>query len=320
MPTLFPFVTMSLMLVSGLGSLGLPNKTLTALSVALGMMGGSPSGARLLAQLRNQSGGLSRRAAQCAAACVTTASPMFILATLTGWLGSGRDTGLIMLAAHELAAILAGLVCLSWTRRWTKTDPLPDYSTRDSSRDSINPAQAAQMKPLSLGEAIAQAASAMLAMCGCMALFNAALTVAIARITLPPRAVVIIAAALEMTGGCARIGAMNLPAATAAPMMCAAVTFGSASVFMQNAAYLSTIGVRLSIQAAARVTAGALAWALCSAMMGNPAGWIAAACVLAAAAIPAIPDKSTNVKEARPAPGQTRQARAPAAFTSDPAY
>ncbi|MDR1600314.1 MAG: hypothetical protein LBS11_10680 [Oscillospiraceae bacterium] len=313
MPSLFPFVALSLLLVSSLNALNLPCTTLTSLSVALGMIGGSPSGARLLAQLQNQTGGkLSKRSIQRAAACVTTASPMFILATLTNWLGTSRFVGLTMLVSHILAALLAGLVCVSWTRRWPDDESTRYYSARDSARDTENqpPSPA---KPLTLSEAVTQAAAAMFSVCGCMVLFNAAVAVAASRLALSPMAAAVMASLLEMAGGCARIAGLGLPTAAAAPMICAAVTFGGASVFTQNAAFLSKAGVRLPIQLAARAVGGLLAWSICAALLGNRLGWVVAAAALAVSSVPAIPDAPTRKPTPRGYPTTSPHASRPRA-------
>lgn len=283
MPALFPFVTLSLLLVSSLNAWDGADALLTGLTIALGMLGGSPSGARLLAQ-RAADGRLSRRTAQCAAACITTASPMFILAALTNWLGGGRSIGLTMLAAHELAALLTGAVCLSWTRRWPDVIPANSNLNHNSTTKSADHAiQMTKSKPLSLGEAVTQAASAMLTVCGCMMIFSAAVAVAVKRLSLPESSAAILAAILEMAGGSARIAALGWPIVISAPIICAVVTFGGCSVFAQNASFLSKAGVRIEVQLAARVVAGALAWALCSGMLGNRWGWVAASGILVAA-------------------------------------
>lgn len=258
MPALFPFVVLSLMLVSGAQTLGLSDRILTGLSIALGMLGGSPSGAQLILQMHSN-GKLTNRTAQCAAACITTASPMFILATLTSWLNTNRYVGLIMLTSHLIASLLAGLICLAWTRHWPHSPSLPYYTTPNLPLNTT--------KPTTLGEAVTQAAAAMLTVCGCMILFNAAVAVAITRFNLPAHAAAMLAAMLEMAGGCVRIAGQRLPITTAAPLLCATVTLGGASVFMQNASFLSKAGVKLSVQLSARIVAAALAWAMCTTLL-----------------------------------------------------
>jgi hypothetical protein len=279
MPALFPFLALSLLLVSKWSAREKPGRFSIPAMILLGMLGGSPAGARLLDAYGSRAR-LSERAAQCAAACITTASPMFILGTLTAWLGGGsaRD-GMLMLAAHIAAALLAGAACFAWTRRI-------EY-TADSAR-SLQPEPTAPQQ-LRFGEAVSQASLAMLNICGCMILFNVLLECALALIAMPDYAAAALACALEMAGGCARVAALPISRGAMAGAMCAAVTFGGVSVFMQNASYLTKLPVRMTVQFAARVFAGALAYMLCRALMGEWRYAIAAAALFVGGCLFAIP-------------------------------
>lgn len=276
MPTLFPFLALSLMLVSRLDVGGKQGRSAMHALALLGMLGGSPSGARLLSQYAERSR-VSQRNIQRCAACVTTASPMFILGTLTGWLGGNAADGYRMLAAHIIAALLAAIACSAWTRGW--------------SNDPADGASGNQTEPhaLGFGEAVTQAASAMLNVCGCMVLFNVLLACLTDMIPMSGAAAAWLACLLEMAGGCARSAALGLPKPETAAIMCAAATFGGMSVFMQNAAFLSKTPARAPIQFAARIVAGAAAYCLCRALFGEWLYALAAAALVFITCVVSIP-------------------------------
>lgn len=258
LPTLFPFMVLSLLLVAG-RSARTSGRFQTAPLLILGLAGGSPAGAKLIAAQAAQ-GSLSPRQAQRLAAACITCSPMFVLGTLTIFLDA-PSLGLPMLASHWLGAWLTGLCCVVWTRDW-KGRPGKQ-------------AGAQAVPPITLGEAISQSASAMLTVCGCMILFNVLLEAASSVVPLSPSGAAALGSVLEMAGGCARIASLALPNDQAAALLCAAVSFGGLSIWTQNAAFLRNAGVRLPVQLAARVLHAVLSYAICRAMLAPV--WQAAA-------------------------------------------
>jgi len=269
LPALFPFMTLSLLLVAGRSARG-PGRFETAPLLILGLAGGSPAGAKLLAAQAAQ-GRLSPRQAQRLAAACTTCSPMFVLGTLTAFLDA-PPLGLPMLAAHWLGAWLAGLCCVAWTRGWK------------GKAGKASGAQAAA--PLTLAEAIGQAASAMLLVCGCMILFNVLLEAVSSVRPLTPAGAAGLGSLLEMAGGCARIAGLGLPKDRAAALLCAAVSFGGLSIWTQNAAFLRNAGVRLPVQLAARVLHAVLSYMICRALLAPV--WQVAALWLTPCALAAL--------------------------------
>jgi hypothetical protein len=233
MPALFPYMVFSQLLMA----------TLRArwLLAPLAMLGGSPAGSRLIALAQ-----LPRQRAQALAALCATASPLYILGTLSG--------GARMLAAHWLGALCAyGAVRLLQTQT-TRKAPVPAA------------AMAAPLPRAGLTESIRDAALAMLNVCGCMALFSVVSALLVKLLPLPPAGYALLAAILEMAGGCARVQGLGLSVAAAAPLLCAAASFGGLSVFLQNAAFLKPAGVNLRVQFAARclhaLAAGGICWLL----------------------------------------------------------
>ena len=206
LPGLFPYMVLALMLVSRM-SASLPPMGL----VLLGWCGGSPTGARLM---RLYPGG-DKRARVRTAVATATMSPMFLLGTIGGWLGS-RWAGAVVLGSVLLGGGLAGLLAGRFTR--------------------ASAAEAGQKEPpapLSFGEAVEQAAKTMLLVCGTMVMLRvlAELTTA----TLPWGALPL-TTLLEVTTGAAQIAALPLPLALRTGIIAGATGFGGAAVVMQNRA------------------------------------------------------------------------------------
>ena len=227
-PVLGPFMVCMLMVSSHLnGSI--------ALRTAMGWLCGSPGGARLMREA-----GLRGRGAMRAAAMTGTMSPMFFVGTVGGWLGD-RRLGWMILACHILGAIAIGL-CI---RRPEKTDAPP-------------------AAPLPLGTALRESALALLTVALCMMLgCVAARMAACAFPSLPVEARPALQCALEVTAGVKAI--LSLNTSNAAPLVCAACSFGGLSLLMQNAAFWQESGVTLGQLALLRLLHAILSGALCAA-------------------------------------------------------
>ena len=161
LPALFPYLVLSRLLLGAAGG--------GALTVPLAMLAGSPAGARLLA-LGGPSRASQRRAALCA-----TASPLFLLGTLSG--------GALMLAAHWIGALAAYGFAACFPVR------------AENAASSASPPAAA------LPEILADSALAMLPVCGCMVFFSVVTALVEALFPLPPALGAALAAFLEMAGG-----------------------------------------------------------------------------------------------------------------------
>lgn len=227
-PVLGPFMVCMLMVSSHLnGSI--------ALRTAMGWLCGSPGGARLMREA-----GLRGRGAMRAAAMTGTMSPMFFVGTVGGWLGD-RRLGWMILACHILGAIAIGL-CI---RRPEKTDAPP-------------------AAPLPLGTALRESALALLTVAMCMMLGSVAARMAICAFpALPMEARAGLQCALEVTAGVKAIFSLNTPCA--APLICAACSFGGLSLLLQNAAFWQDSGVTLGQLALLRGLHAILSGALCAA-------------------------------------------------------
>lgn len=236
MPALFPFLVISQLLTACL-----PGDLFT---VPLSMLGGSPAGARLI----SLSGADKSKAQRLSALCATV-SPLYVVGTL------GGDYRLLL--SHWLGAFTAWvMVCVRQFFLKRKALPSPDGATKPES--DANPNE------LNIPQAIADSALAMLSVCGCMVLFSvlSALLVLVVPLSKPLSAALL--SVLEMAGGCEKILSLSMPPDKAAPILCAAISFGGLSVFMQNAAFQKQKGVNLRVQLFAKVIHAAAAYAICA--------------------------------------------------------
>lgn len=222
LPFLFPFSCLAQLLACG------RRAPLWALRLT-GMLGGSPTGARLLAEVGDE------RAARRSAMMTGGVSPMFFAGTLALWLDSRAD-GTILLASHLGALALGGLL-------------LPRGQARDIQTPEVSPPQA-----------VAQSVLAMLSVGGCIAM--GALAAALTGAFLPdvPRA--LLHAALEMSGGCRAIISLAWPRVPTLCLISAACAFSGAAILFQNAGYWRGVGISVVRLAGYGVIRAALSAAL----------------------------------------------------------
>lgn len=205
-PGLFPYMTLSLMLVSRLGRRMNP-----LLLMLLGWGGGSPTGGRLLSLCP----GLSHRRQVGLAVSCATMSPMFLLGTLGLWLGTSL-AGAVCLVSVLLGGGLAGLAAARFT---------PE--------GKIQPAAARPGPPLHFGAAVEQSARTMLLVCGTMVMLRVFAALAadlLPAISLP------LTTLLEVTTGTQAIAALPLPLPLRTALIAGATGFGGMAILMQNRA------------------------------------------------------------------------------------
>ncbi len=284
LPSLFPFLACMLFVSGSLTGqkrsgtnrfLGLP-KGMAAFWL-MGLMSGSPGGARLVQELslKNEAG---RKAIRRFALYSGTMSPMFFVATLGGWLHSTR-LGWLMLLCHWLGAFLTGQL----SRFFFAAPPLPD-------NESV-----AGKKPPALAQVMQSAAMAMLTVCGLMVLGSvAAKMVQCALPGLPDAVLTGLQAFMEVTAGCSRIMQLPLPSAYPAlrpALLCAAASFSGLSILLQNLAFLQEAGVTLRFLMAGALCRAVISFGLIHLaypLAGAPAVLTSVPAVQAASAAPAI--------------------------------
>ena len=206
MPGLFPYMVLALILVSRL-SASLPPAGLAV----LGWCGGSPTGARLMGLCP----GGSRKGQVRLAVTTATMSPMFLLGTVGGWLGSSL-AGSVVLGSVILGGALAGALAGRLTRE----------ETLDAEEKEPPP-------PLTFGQAVEAAAKTMLLVCGTMVMLRVAaalVSVHLSRYSLP------LTTLLEVTTGAVEITELPLPLVLRTAVIAGATGFGGTASVMQNRA------------------------------------------------------------------------------------
>ena len=206
MPGLFPYMVLSLLLVSRI-----PGEMPPFLITLLGWCGGSPTGARLLA-LRP---GMDRRIQKRIALSSATMSPMFLLGTVGSWLDSPA-AGAAVLFAVILGGYLTGLL----TGR-KKSAPAHEKALPDA------PAS------LTFGQAVEQAARTMLLVCGTMVMLRVFAGFAAQA---APWASLPLTTLLEVTTGASIIADLPLPLPLRTGIIAGCTGFGGMAVIMQNRA------------------------------------------------------------------------------------
>lgn len=208
LPGLLPYMTLSQMLVSRMERMN------PLLLILLGWGGGSPTGGRLLGMCPEMDAGQKVRLA----VCCSTMSPMFLLGTIGGWLGSS-GAGVCVLVAVLAGGAAAGMLAGMMPRK---------------SGEAISMEKPA---PLSLGQAVEQTARTLLMVCGTMAVLRV-LSALAAEATkyLLPGLTLPITTVMEVTTGTAQIAGLPLPLPLRTALIAGATGFGGMAVMMQNRA------------------------------------------------------------------------------------
>ena len=246
-PSLFPFFVLS-SLLNALGLPGLLGRALAptamrvygisgagASALLMGLCGGYPTGAAYIAQLE-KNGAVTPREAERLLAFCNNSGPAFLIGGVGCGVFHSLPAGLLLYAAHVAAALLTGL----FFRQRTHTGEIPPVFL-----DSADPASA-------LSDAVRQAVTAILNVCGFVLFFSVLLAVLDSRgltaalVTLlsrslgasPALARPLLAGLLELGSGVALMEGLPLsPASLAlAAFLCG---WGGLAVFLQSRALLS---------------------------------------------------------------------------------
>ena len=258
-PSLLPFFVLSkLMGLLGLTDLlsGLAGKPLQHLfhvsgagaqAFLIGLSGGYPLGASVTADLRRK-GLVSRREAERLLAFCNNSGPAFILGAAGGVFRS-RSAGLLLFAAHVLAAVCTGLVL------------------RGSHAGDIGEAQLPQepQEPRELpgfGEALPEAVSgalaATLSVCAYVVLFSALLACLPFPAALPPLLRVLAAGFVELGSGITALaGTAPAPASLAAAAFL--LGWGGLSVHAQTLGAVAGTDIKCARHLAGRALCGVFA-------------------------------------------------------------
>lgn len=239
LPGLFPYMVLSLMLASRFGG-RVPPWLLTL----LGWGGGSPTGARLL----SLAGGPSRRQRVRLAVTTATMSPMFLLGTCGGWLGSG-SAGAVLLVSVIAGGWLTGVAAGACTREGP----------------AAAAGQAAQgTGPLAFGAAVEQTARTMLLVCGTMVMLR---VLAVHAAALLPIAALPVTTVMEVTTGVQVIAGLPWPLPLRTAAIAGATGFGGMAIILQNRAVSGEGLIPLPAQLLWQAVHGVLSFLLALGMM-----------------------------------------------------
>ena len=222
LPGLFPYMVLSLLLTSRVRRLS------PGLLMLLGWGGGSPTGARLMAA----SPGLTQGQRVRLAVSCATMSPMFLLGTVGGWLGSAA-AGAAVLVSVIAGGWLAGSMAGAYARRGEHCSPAP-LSQRPplTHQDGSSP----HAESMSFGAAVEQSARTMLLVCGTMVMLR--VFAALAGELLPAGLVLPVTTLLEVTTGAQEIAGLPLPLPMRTALLAGATGFGGMAILLQNRAVL----------------------------------------------------------------------------------
>ena len=238
LPGLMPYMVLSLMAVSRVKRLS------PALVMLLGWGGGSPTGARLLPMCAC----LTRQEQVRLAVSCATMSPMFLLGTIGGWLGS-RTAGAVV-----LVSVIAGGWVTGWMAELFSRDPLT--RSRGSSP---------QGGALAFGSAVEASARTMLLVCGTMVMLR--VFAALAAEMLPSGMVLPVTTLLEVTTGTAEIASLSLPLPWRTALIAGATGFGGMAVVMQNRAVYPEGFLPLGVQLLWQAVHGGISFVLALGVM-----------------------------------------------------
>lgn len=219
-PTLFPYMVFGRLLGKSLHMLNLPAAPAAA---ALGLLGGSPTGAALIV---SYAPGLSSRCLISLCALTGTLSPMFILGTMLTWTNHEPLCSRLLLC-HWISAVLsAWIVWIVYGK--------PKYQ----SLFSAETVQHAWGNPLS------QSIDAIIQVGGCVILYSVLAQIGglLLRPILPQMQPVF-HAVLEAAGGISAIWKSDLPAKDI--LISLALGFSGFSILAQNHAMLKPLGIRM---------------------------------------------------------------------------
>lgn len=223
-PSLFPYMVLCRMLASRLAGSRLPPAMLVS---ALGLAGGSPSGAATLSGYA-RSGRLRRDELLPLCSLTGTISPMFVLNTAGGWLGE-PPLMRCLLAAHLLGAALSAALVKACVRRSPASkEVLPDHS------DSGSP-----------GDPIRESVRAILSVGGCIVFYSVVAEGLSLLFPLSGKAAAVLHGVLEASGGAHAICTAGFSKDVQALLTSAVLGFSGVSILAQNSLFVRDSGVTM---------------------------------------------------------------------------
>lgn len=218
-PSLFPYMVFCRLLSARLREHDMPAVPIAAL---LGLMGGSPSGASVIAAYGSR---LSQRTLLALCAMTGTISPMFTLGTVLAWTKSPALCRLLLLS-HLLGALCAGGIVLLSCK-----DGRPSHCALPSCA-SVNP--------------IAQSIDAILQVGGCIICYSVLASLLELLPVLSENASAVLHGLVEVSGGVHALCNAPMSGYPRAIWLSALCGFSGFSILSQNHAFLAQLGVRMT--------------------------------------------------------------------------
>lgn len=258
-PSLFPFFVCSNLFVS-LGAASVLSKALSrlmrplfgvpgsgALAAVMGTVSGYPVGASCAVRLYEE-GSCTKEEAERLLTFCSNSGPMFVLGAVgVGMLGN-RDAGVLLYAAHVLAALMTGILFRRFGEEGTVSEcrMLPPAAGQGMK----NPAAA-------VGTAVAAGVDTLLKVCGFVIVF------AVFAAALPDYpGSRILHALLEITGGIRALAEEGVGGGMTLPLISLFLGLSGLSVLMQTAAVVLPSGLSLRPYILGKLTQGVFAMGL----------------------------------------------------------
>lgn len=222
-PSLFPYMVFCRMLAEQFKKSSMPAAPAAAI---LGLMGGSPSGASVIAAYGSD---LSRRELLCLAALTGTVSPMFLRNTVNTWVRDARFCRLLLISHLLGAAFALAVVFLCTQKSGSKKKPLPPSAVQSG---SVNP--------------IVQCVDGILGVGGCIMFFSVlAAGIGAMMPAASPGPTALLHAVLEVAGGLHALTGAPFSPELRAILVAGASGFSGLSILTQNLLFLRPLGLSM---------------------------------------------------------------------------
>ena len=226
MPILFPFFFVTSLLVELGFFSGFKRFGFTAPVFTLSLLGGYPTGARMLAELYTR-GEISRTQAIRISTYTSTCSPIFVIATVGACFYKSTSIGITIFICHIIAAMINGLLYCK-VRFQESENPLPLFGRVALKMPNIND---------SISNALYSAIQNIFAIGGLIVTFFVLANQIQVVISLNEEFNLAVAGILELTNGI-HLASVTVPSYVLIP--CAIVSFGGLAVAMQGFLFLKS--------------------------------------------------------------------------------
>lgn len=229
-PSLFPYMIFCRLLASHLRQTCAPAWLASAL---LGLTGGSPSGAAVIAAYADR---LPRRTLLTLCALTGTVSPMFMLGSVRVWTRSSSLSSLL-LTGHLMGALLSGLIVWMTYPHWAHSSSA--FRTFSPSENEAAPCRAPS------SSALTQSIDAILHVGGCILCYSV-LASLLSLLPLSRLSAALLHGLLEVSGGAHALCTLPLPFTGRAMLLSLLLGFSGLSILSQNLSQLRDLGVRMT--------------------------------------------------------------------------